>query len=68
MNDAAPPAAATFLERLEAVEVITAATATELAAETADLLYHVLVLLAAADLPLRQVLEILAARAGGRSR
>ena len=50
----------------EAIEVITAANATELAAETADLLYHLLVLLAAADVSLQQVLEMLAARAGGQ--
>ena len=50
----------------EAIEVITAATATEIAGETADLLYHLLVLLVAADVPLRQVLEVLAARARER--
>ncbi len=50
----------------EAIEVITAAGATELAAESADLIYHLLVLLAAAEVPLEQVLRILAARAGAR--
>ena len=50
----------------EAIEVITAASATELAAESADLIYHLLVLLAAAEVPLEQVLRILAARAGAR--
>ena len=50
----------------EAIEVITATTATEIAGETADLLYHLLVLLVAADVPLRQVLEILAVRARER--
>ena len=47
----------------EAVEVITAADDAELAAESADLIYHLLVLLAAADVPLADVLQILAARA-----
>ena len=47
----------------EAVEVITAADGAELAAESADLIYHLLVLLAAADVPLADVLHILAARA-----
>jgi phosphoribosyl-ATP pyrophosphohydrolase len=46
----------------EAVEVITAADRTELAAESADLIYHLLVLLAASDVPLAQVLQILATR------
>ena len=46
----------------EAIEVITAAGAAELAAESADLIYHLLVLLAAAEVPL-DVLQILAARA-----
>ena len=50
----------------EAIEVITAGGATELAAESADLIYHLLVLLAAAEVPLEQVLRILAARAGAR--
>ena len=47
----------------EAIEVITAANGAELAAESADLVYHLLVLLAAADVPLADVLRILAARA-----
>ena len=47
----------------EAVEVITAVDGAELAAESADLVYHLLVLLAAADVPLEAVLQILAARA-----
>ena len=50
----------------EAVEVITAADGAELAAESADLIYHLLVLLAAADVPLADVLQILAARASAR--
>lgn len=97
MIGAAPPSAATILERLqevirerrrtlpersytaslfragdaairrkvgeEAIEVITAANDAELAAESADLIYHLLVLLAAAEVPLADVLRILAARA-----
>ena len=46
----------------EAVEVITAADGAELAAESADLIYHLLVLLAATGVPLAEVLRILAAR------
>ena len=52
----------------EAVEVITAANEAELAAESADLIYHLLVLLAAADVPLADVLRILAARAAAPPR
>jgi len=47
----------------EAIEVITAAARAELAAECADLVYHVLVLLAAEEVPLDEVLGILAERA-----
>ena len=47
----------------EAVEVITAADGAELAAESADLIFHLLVLLAAAGVPLADVLQILADRA-----
>lgn len=50
----------------EAIEVITAASGAELAAESADLIYHLLVLLAAAEVPLDEVLHILAARAAAR--
>ena len=50
----------------EAIEVITATDGAELAAESADLIYHLLVLLAAAEVPLADVLRILAARAGNR--
>ena len=50
----------------EAIEVITAATGAELAAESADLIYHLLVLLAAAEVPLDEVMRILAARAAAR--
>ena len=46
----------------EAIEVITAASAAEVAGEAADLLYHLLVLLVAEEVPLDQVLEVLAAR------
>ena len=46
----------------EAIEVITAASAAEVADEAADLLYHLLVLLAAEEVSLDQVLEVLAAR------
>ena len=46
----------------EAIEVITAASAAEVAGEAADLLYHLLVLLAAEEVSLDQVLEVLAAR------
>ena len=46
----------------EAVEVITAADRAELTAESADLMYHLLVLLAATDVPLADVLQTLAAR------
>ena len=46
----------------EAVEVITAVDRAELAAESADLIYHLLVLLAESDVPLAQVLQILATR------
>lgn len=46
----------------EAIEVITAASAVEVAAEAADLLYHLLVLLAAEEVSLDQVLEVLTAR------
>ena len=46
----------------EAIEVITAAGSAELAAESADLIYHLLVLLAAAEVPLHEVLQILATR------
>lgn len=49
----------------EAIEVITARTAAEVAAEAADLLYHLLVLLVAEEVPLDRVLEILAARGAG---
>ena len=48
----------------EAIEVITAAGGAEPASESADLIYHLLVLLAAAEVPLEEVLRILAARAG----
>lgn len=48
----------------EAVEVIIAADRAELAAESADLIYHLLVLLAATDVPLAEVLRILATRSG----
>jgi phosphoribosyl-ATP pyrophosphohydrolase len=47
----------------EAIEVITATTAAAVATEAADLLYHLLVLLAAEEVSLAQVLEVLAARA-----
>jgi phosphoribosyl-AMP cyclohydrolase / phosphoribosyl-ATP pyrophosphohydrolase len=50
----------------EAVETVVAATAedgTRLASEAADLLYHLLVLLAATELPLDRVLEELDGRA-----
>jgi phosphoribosyl-ATP pyrophosphohydrolase/phosphoribosyl-AMP cyclohydrolase len=50
----------------EAVETVVAATAedgTRLASEAADLLYHLLVLLAATELPLDRVLEELDSRA-----
>ena len=50
----------------EAIEVITASGGAELAAESADLIYHLLVLLAAAEVPLEKVLRILAARARAR--
>lgn len=46
----------------EAIEVITAASAAEVAGEAADLLYHLLVLLAAEEVSLDQVLEVLAVR------
>ena len=46
----------------EAIEVITAASAAEVAGEAADLLYHLLVLLAAEEVSLDQVMEVLAAR------
>ena len=46
----------------EAIEVITAASGAEVAGEAADLLYHLLVLLAAEEVSLDQVLEVLAAR------
>ena len=46
----------------EAIEVITATSAAEVAGEAADLLYHLLVLLAAEEVPLDQVLGVLAAR------
>ena len=46
----------------EAIEVITAASAAEVAGEAADLLYHLLVLLVAEGVSLDQVLEVLAAR------
>ena len=46
----------------EAIEVITAASAAEVAGEAADLLYHLLVLLVAEGVALDQVLEVLAAR------
>ena len=46
----------------EAIEVITAASAAEVAGEAADLLYHLLVLLVAEEVALDQVLEALAAR------
>ena len=46
----------------EAIEVITAASAAEVAGEAADLLYHLLVLLVAEEVALDQVLEVLAAR------
>ena len=46
----------------EAIEVITAASAAEVAGEAADLLYHLLVLLVAEEVSLAQVLEVLAAR------
>jgi phosphoribosyl-ATP pyrophosphohydrolase len=46
----------------EAIEVITAASAGEVAAEAADLLYHLLVLLVAEEVPLEHVLEVLATR------
>ena len=52
----------------EAVEVITAADRAELTAESADLIYHLLVLLAATDVPLAEVLRVLAARAGAARR
>ncbi|MGI9440733.1 MAG: phosphoribosyl-ATP diphosphatase [Parvibaculales bacterium] len=51
----------------EAIETITAALAENddaLKAEAADLLYHLLVVLAARNVPLVAVMEILAARAG----
>ena len=47
----------------EAIEVITADGGADLAAESADLIYHLLVLLAAEEVPLDEVLRILAARA-----
>ena len=47
----------------EAIEVITAGGGAELAAESADLIFHLLVLLAAEEVPLDEVLRILAARA-----
>ena len=46
----------------EAIEVITAASAAEVAGEAADLLYHLLVLLVAEEVSLDQVLQVLAAR------
>ena len=46
----------------EAIEVITAESAAEVAGEAADLLYHLLVLLVAEEVSLDQVLEALAAR------
>ena len=52
----------------EATEVITAAGGAELAAESADLIYHLLVLLAAEEVPVAEVLRILAARAGAPRR
>ena len=52
----------------EAVEVITAADRTELAAESADLIYHLLVLLAATGVPLAEVLRILATRSNSGRR
>ena len=51
----------------EAIEVITAADGAELAAECADLIYHLLVLLVAAEVPLDEVLRILATRAAART-
>ncbi|MES2032734.1 MAG: phosphoribosyl-ATP diphosphatase [Pseudomonadota bacterium] len=51
----------------EAVEVVIAATAGDkdhLAAESADVLYHLLALLAASDVPLDAVAEKLEAREG----
>ena len=48
----------------EAIEVITAGSAAEVAGEAADLLYHLLVLLVAEQVSLDQVVEVLAARAG----
>ena len=47
----------------EAIEVITAASAVEVAGEAADLLYHLLVLLVAEEVALDQVLQALAERA-----
>ena len=47
----------------EAIEVITAGGGAELAAESADLIFHLLVLLAAEEVPLADVLHVLAARA-----
>jgi len=46
----------------EAIEVITAASAAEVAGEAADLLYHLLVLLVAEEVTLDQVLKVLSGR------